>query len=122
VTLRVVIDANVWISAARNPSSIPGQIVQAARDLQIQSVISTELVNQVQRHLIRLGVSPVTVSEQQMVMQEMSDFVHPSQTLLVIEGKDSDNRVLECAIERNADYIVTGDKKHVLPLGTFQGI
>ncbi|MCC5655576.1 hypothetical protein LC608_00925 [Nostoc sp. XA010] len=30
--------------------------------------------------------------------------------------------VLECAIVGNATHIVTGDKRHLLPLGSYQGI
>jgi predicted nucleic acid-binding protein len=30
--------------------------------------------------------------------------------------------VLECALAGEADYLVTGDKKHLLPLRQFRGI
>ena len=30
--------------------------------------------------------------------------------------------VLECAVVGHANYIVTGDKKHLLPLKNYQGI
>lgn len=33
-----------------------------------------------------------------------------------------DNFVLECAVNGSATHIVTGDKKHLLPLGSFRGI
>jgi uncharacterized protein len=33
-----------------------------------------------------------------------------------------DNNIFACAVEAGADYIVSGDEKHVLPVGTFQGI
>ena len=32
-----------------------------------------------------------------------------------------DNRVLECAVESSADFIVSGDS-HLLELGSFKGI
>ncbi len=35
---------------------------------------------------------------------------------------DVDNRILECAIEGKADYIISGDKHHILPLKKFQKI
>lgn len=34
----------------------------------------------------------------------------------------SDNRILECAITAEADYIVTGDKNHLLPLKRYKNI
>lgn len=33
-----------------------------------------------------------------------------------------DNKVLEAALEGKVDYIITGDKKHLLPLKEFKGI
>ena len=35
----------------------------------------------------------------------------------MIPGGHSDNRVLECAVAANADYLVTGDRRHLLPIG-----
>jgi len=33
-----------------------------------------------------------------------------------------DNMILECAVVGGATHIVTGDKRHLLPLGSYQGI
>lgn len=33
-----------------------------------------------------------------------------------------DNMILECAVVGSATHIVTGDKRHLLPLGNYQGI
>ena len=33
-----------------------------------------------------------------------------------------DNMILECAVVGSATHIVTGDKRHLLPLGIYQGI
>jgi len=33
-----------------------------------------------------------------------------------------DNRILECAVEGKADFIISGDKKHLLPLSEFKEI
>jgi len=40
----------------------------------------------------------------------------------VIREKDDDNRILECALEGKAEYIISGDKRHLLPLGEYEGI
>ncbi len=46
----------------------------------------------------------------------------PEESLDVIEDDPTDNKILECAIAAGADLIVTGDKKHLLPLGSFRDI
>lgn len=48
--------------------------------------------------------------------------VWPTITLAVVTAKESDNRILECAVAGHADVIVTGDRKHLLKLGAYEGI
>ena len=42
--------------------------------------------------------------------------------LKVIASDPDDDMVLECAVAGKATHIVTGDKRHLLPLGMYQGI
>lgn len=46
----------------------------------------------------------------------------PEESVGVIEDDPTDNRILECALAADAETIVTGDKKHLLPLDSFRGI
>ena len=39
---------------------------------------------------------------------------------VIVEGGHADNRILECAVEASADYLVTGDRRHLLPLEEHQ--
>jgi predicted nucleic acid-binding protein len=39
----------------------------------------------------------------------------------VVTDPDDDN-IIECTVVGQATHIVTGDKKHLLPLGRYQGI
>jgi len=39
----------------------------------------------------------------------------------VVEDDPSDNKILECALEAEADYIVSGDR-HLLDLREYRGI
>jgi predicted nucleic acid-binding protein len=41
--------------------------------------------------------------------------------LSVVERDKSDDRILECALEAKADYIISGDS-HLLSLKEYQGI
>ena len=47
--------------------------------------------------------------------------MRPKKRVRRIKEDDSDNRILECALEAKADYVVTGDKKH-FPFDAFRGI
>ncbi len=43
-------------------------------------------------------------------------------TLEVVNTAHDDDKVLECAVVGGATHIVTGDRRHLLPLGSYQGI
>jgi uncharacterized protein len=40
----------------------------------------------------------------------------------VVEDDPTDNRFLECALAAEAQLIVTGDKKRLLPPGSYRGV
>jgi putative PIN family toxin of toxin-antitoxin system len=120
--LHVLFDTNVWVSAFLFPHSVPGQAIAHARSRHVQSIISEALIEQARGALGRLGFTPAEVDEAAVEIGALSIILSPTITLTVITAKDSDNRVLECAVAGHADLIVTGDRKHLLRLGAYDGI
>jgi putative PIN family toxin of toxin-antitoxin system len=49
------------------------------------------------------------------------DIISPSVSIDVIRSDPDDNRILECAVEAQAHFIVSGDP-HLLDLGKFEKI
>jgi putative PIN family toxin of toxin-antitoxin system len=47
--------------------------------------------------------------------------IEPAERLLV-SPDETDNRYIECALAGRADYLVTADKLHLLPIGDYEGI
>ncbi len=116
--LILLLDANIWVSAAAYPGGPPSVVLGLIRAGIVGSVTSEAIIDQVRRALIKVRVSPEGIAE----MRERSRIVAPELTLSVITAKESDNRILEVAIAGNADVIVTGDRLHLLPLGSYAGI
>lgn len=54
-------------------------------------------------------------------IQGYATVVKPTITLDAVPDDPDDNRVLECALAGDADFIVTGDK-HLLRLGAYKHI
>lgn len=54
------------------------------------------------------------------LLSEEGLVVEPAETLPV-SPDESDNRYIEYAVA-GADYLVTGDKLHLLPIGAYRGI
>lgn len=55
-------------------------------------------------------------------LAESAVLVFPTDRASGATADPGDEMVLECALAAGADYIVTGDKRHLLPLKAFRGI
>jgi putative PIN family toxin of toxin-antitoxin system len=119
---RVVFDANIWVSAFVFPGPVPRAMIDLARLRQVRSVISEPIIDQVFRRLTTFGWEPEWVRDTISEMKAISVLVSSEPILNVISAKPSDNRILECAVAGRADFIVSGDAKHLLPLRHYEGI
>ncbi|MBF0608919.1 MAG: putative toxin-antitoxin system toxin component, PIN family [Candidatus Magnetobacterium sp. LHC-1] len=118
---KVVFDTNVIISALYNPNGRPASLLKSARKGQIRNFISAPILAEVQRILSdKLNWPKTEVSIAINWLQGFSTVVEPKTHLEVISDPP-DNRILECALESQADYIVSGDH-HLTDLQHFKGI
>jgi uncharacterized protein len=126
MTTRAVLDANVWISGLVFPGGAPSVVVDYAIrgpiERNLQALISQPLIDQIDRSLRKFDLPDSFVPESLSIIRRVCEEVDTSDHLNVIQAKPSDNRVLECAIAGMADVIVTGDKRHLLPLEIYRGI
>ncbi len=125
--MRVVLDANVYVSAFISTVGAPKQIIDCwqaeAFELITSEPILTE-IGQVMRYPKIKQLHGLSEQELQLLLdllQKESQLVSPTQRIDISKDKP-DNRYLECAVAGAAEYVVTGDKKHLLPIGEYQGI
>lgn len=52
---------------------------------------------------------------------QWATIVEPTTPVSLISRNPDDNRILECCLEVNAHYLITGDRRDLLPLGSFRG-
>ncbi len=71
---------------------------------------------------LRLDYLKIKPVEWVAALTESSELVFPTDRATGATPNPADEMVLECALAGEADYIVSGDKKHLLPLREFQGI
>ena len=121
MTPRVVLDTNVIVSGL-GWSGPPATILDAALDGRLVLVTSPPLLAELRRVLKYPKLAAVIRDAARLanLVEASSEIVAPTRVLAVI-ADESDNRVVEAAIEGAADYIVAGDAD-LLDLGTFQGI
>lgn len=118
---RVVLDTNIFISAILYGGN-PRKVVNLAVTELIEVYISLELLEELGRVL--RGKFTLGSFEIDTIISEIKDFAEiatPQVRLQVIKEDPSDDKVLECAAEAKARFIISGDK-HLLNLGNFRGI
>jgi putative PIN family toxin of toxin-antitoxin system len=119
--LSACVDANVYISAIAFGGK-PLKVVERALNREYLLIAGANILTEVRRNLLgKLGL------EKDRVDQFLTDVSAVSSVFVPSGGVDAttnagDNLVLEVALMGGADVLVTGDKKHLLPLGSFHGI
>jgi len=119
---RVVIDTNVFISAFIFGGK-PLEIIRLLLKGEIEVYISPFIVNEIVRIFReKFAWEESKIEEILEMIKTKTIEVYPNFRVSIISGKDDDNRILECALEGKVNYIISGDKRHILPLREFEGI
>jgi putative PIN family toxin of toxin-antitoxin system len=120
--VRVVADTNILVSALLFGGP-PEQVFLAGLRGEIQLLISLSLLQELEKVLKeKFKLSFHLVREIIEEVREVAEIVEVSSHIKAISYPDEDNRVLECAVDGKAEFIVTGDTKHILPLKEYGGI
>ena len=120
--LKVVIDTNVFVSGL-NFQGRPRELLELAWQGEIQVYISPFILREIEETLTQdFDWTRDQIKHTTEKIKAKTILVHPKLTLSVIKTKNDDNRILECAVEAKASYLISGDKKHLLPLKEYQGI
>jgi putative PIN family toxin of toxin-antitoxin system len=120
--LKVVLDTNVYISAFTHPQGPLLKIWQRARKRHFHSFISPAIIGEVARVLREDFMWPEeAITARLKVLASTSEIVVPKDRLQAVVDDPDDHHILECAVEADADLIVSGDQ-HLRRLKLFQGI
>ena len=112
--MRVVVDTNVWISAALRPAGPPGRVRAALVAGQFTLVASEPLLEELAgvlarpRLVRRYGLSPEEVAEAVAVVRQRVQFVPIAGTLHVCRDP-KDDMFVETALAGAADVLVSRD-------------
>lgn len=122
--LRAVLDTNVLFSAVGFPSdSPPSKVLDLARTGQFEGVTSAFILEELTRNLREnLAWEEEALIRLRRKLKSVLTIIEPRIHANVIKRKDSDNRILECAVASKAAALITGDLKDLRSLGHFQGI
>jgi hypothetical protein len=120
---RLVVDTNVLLSSFLTPGP-PRQVMNRIRDGLDFLCLSPSILAEYVAVLERAGVTKSLVESFLVLLREPSRavVVVPTRRIDVIHEDPADNMFLECALEAQADYIISGDRhlKRVERFGTIE--
>lgn len=118
---RVVADTNVLVSAIEFGGK-PKQLLDLAIDGHIVLAISEPILDETRRVLgDKFHRTPEQLRETDRQLRVIASTVTPAESISAVDADPSDDRILECAVAADAEFILSGDK-HLLALGSFRGI
>ncbi|MBI4196257.1 MAG: putative toxin-antitoxin system toxin component, PIN family [Deltaproteobacteria bacterium] len=116
--MKIVCDTNVLISAYIFPGGSPEEIINLARVKEVTLCISPDIVTEFKKVLLmKFKHTEREADDRVERLTQISEIVYPKERISLIQRKDSDNRILECAQAAEVDYLISGDKRDILPLG-----
>lgn len=113
ISLRLVIDTNVLVSAAIKPSGLQRTVVLLAFTQPARWYVSDPILSEYSRVLARpeLGIRRGLRQQLVQLIKNRTHVVVPSR-LPVVTTDPADNIFVECADAARADYLVTGNQRH----------
>jgi putative PIN family toxin of toxin-antitoxin system len=124
--MRVVIDANVYVSALISAKGVPALVVNRWLEGQFDVLVSQPIISEILRvtayeRLQRYKRLRESRLEFVTLLSEQAIWVEPNETVDVVSEDETDNRYVECAVTGGAEYIVSGDP-HLLNVSEYRGV
>lgn len=117
----VVLDTNILISAVfwrGAPYKIVLNVLKKKYSLFLSSKILSELAEKLR---IKFKFPEDKIKGHIEILMKYGEIIEPIVEVDAVKDDPTDNKVLECAVSCNADYIISGDQ-HLLKLKEFNGI
>lgn len=125
--MRVVLDTNVVVSAFLSPRGAPAQILQALEQEAFELLVSAQILGE---YVAALGyervrkVHKLTDAQIRSAVDDLAAIailVQPVFTPAVAPADADDDKLFACAVDGNADMIVSGDTR-VQAVNEYEGI
>lgn len=125
--IRAVLDTNVIVSGIIKGNGPPGRILAALFRSEFMAVNSSVLLEEMERVSThprirqRYGITPEIAEAVVKSLTFLSDLVELTNVSWRTSRDPGDDLFLVCALEGNAEVVVTGDQD-LLTLGAFRGV
>lgn len=107
--LRVILDTNIYISAALSPEGSSARVWALARRRRFKLLTSPYIINEIGKILRRLGREERDIIKQLKEITHIADIVQPTTPIRIVRDP-KDDAIIEAAVDGKADMIVSLDK------------
>lgn len=112
----VILDTNIIVSAIVFGGK-PREVFELILEGTIQGYITSFIIYELKEVLAKkFKFSDDKLKETEEIIRDSFQYIVPKKSIFLIKHCVPDNRILEAAQEAKAHYLITGDKKHILPL------
>lgn len=125
---RAVVDTNILARGLLRPAGPSAALLAAAEEASFRLVLSPSIL----RELRKVFFKPHVRQRYPLTMDQIAEYMTSLQAVAeMVEGRlqvygasrdPADNHILACGLEGKVDFIVSDDRKHILPLGEYRGI
>lgn len=125
--INAVIDTNTFVSGVISSKGSPRKVLELARK-EVFKVVTSVSINREILEVLHRDYIYVKYSLNEDIIDDIAIFLYEGTILTddtfkfsVIKKDPADNKFISCAIEGEADYIISGDE-HLLNLKHYKGI
>ncbi len=119
--MRIVLDTNVYISAAIL-GRVCEEIIQTCRFSNLEVFITKDIIEELKDKLSKKflwGKDQVKLFLESVL--EFCNIIEIKEKIRFIKDDPDDDKILECAVSANCDFIISGDR-HLLMLKSYKTI
>ena len=125
--MRIVADTNTALSGLlwQGP---PRRLLELARERKVSLYTSLTLIAELaeviahEKFAERVRAAGLSAAELVEDYERLAEVIAPEALPAPVSRDPDDDHVLACALAAKAELIVSGDKRHLLVLGNYQGI
>lgn len=120
--MRITVDTNVLISAL-GWNGAEAAVIEMVLDSSLVLCLSAQILSEFYRvvNYPKFGFTDEEIDGFIGRLLTNSIIVNPSQSINAVADDPDDNKIIECAVEGKAEYIISGDR-HLLSLGEYKNV
>jgi uncharacterized protein len=121
-----VLDTNVFVRALISETSWAARVFDAFLAGQFSLATSESILDEVRRTLSKpkvqvvIGLSPEEIDEFIVLIRGLALLTTDLYEVRAVEADPDDDKLLACALEADAQYLVTEDRQHLLALKEYR--